>query len=557
MILGAALVMAIIVAGVSAAHAELALAPPPDIDISAEGFFTVVDLGEPTVTGAAGDVVLLNDGLARYAVGKTVVTWHAMDTSGERAVAKQTVIVRDTTPPVFEAFPEHLAFPAKDGISTIVEFDLPKATDLVDLDVKVTSKPKLGTRMTVGDHDIVFKAVDDAKNKATMTRVITVFDAHPRVNITRMDPAFDKIAVSWEEFGVGAEYKLVVMQAGTGARLLELKTSLTSHTITGLSHNTEYKVSLHVVGDQMTKVTRSVTTDDPAAPGPGPKKTGFQTVIDGFESLDDWFLYGVGINSQPIKYNNYTVVLDDTGNPEPSAKISGDGELVDVRLGRIVSLDGLSDDDPLYVYMDIKVNSSRENHSFRTGIAVAEPSSLNRWAVYRDFLNAYRPGTWFTFGTDVSEGLAKSKERLGDFDSVVVSCALLDRHSENVKQTLHCDNLYVGTVPPPWPVYRGGSDGSEPGIAEPRVISHGTLDPALEPATPPSFRMLGERQMEHKVNTDYEDPGLECTGARGTWMAEPDLSGLDTNKEALYFVTYTCVGEHASVVVTRMVDVVG
>lgn len=63
--------------------------------------------------------------------------------------------------------------------------------------------------------------------------------------------------------------------------------------------------------------------------------------------------------------------------------------------------------------------------------------------------------------------------------------------------------------------------------------------------------------MDHKVNTDYEDPGLECIDLDGqTWLVTPDLSGLDTDKVGLYFVTYICAGDDASGIITRFVSVI-
>ena len=62
-----------------------------------------VDLGLPAVNDAVGVESVTNDAPPYFSIGKTTVTWKAIDTSGNAATATQVVTVQDTTPPVILA----------------------------------------------------------------------------------------------------------------------------------------------------------------------------------------------------------------------------------------------------------------------------------------------------------------------------------------------------------------------------------------------------------------------------------------------------------------------
>lgn len=75
---------------------------PADIEVEATGKLTVVDIGQATATDDRdGTVEITNDAPAEFQLGETVVTWSAVDSSGNTATATQLVTVVDTTAPEF------------------------------------------------------------------------------------------------------------------------------------------------------------------------------------------------------------------------------------------------------------------------------------------------------------------------------------------------------------------------------------------------------------------------------------------------------------------------
>jgi hypothetical protein len=77
------------------------LVAPPDVRVecaSPDG--TPVDLGEPMVSDICDDApVVTNDAPALFPLGETVVTWMAVDASGNESYDTQIVVVVDTIPP--------------------------------------------------------------------------------------------------------------------------------------------------------------------------------------------------------------------------------------------------------------------------------------------------------------------------------------------------------------------------------------------------------------------------------------------------------------------------
>ncbi len=73
---------------------KLAIAAPPDITQEARARSTAVELGQPSVDGASGNVDIEHDAPADgFPVGETIVTWTATDETRSRVMAAQRVVI--------------------------------------------------------------------------------------------------------------------------------------------------------------------------------------------------------------------------------------------------------------------------------------------------------------------------------------------------------------------------------------------------------------------------------------------------------------------------------
>ncbi|WP_166288277.1 HYR domain-containing protein, partial [Candidatus Nitrosotalea sp. FS] len=78
-----------------------------------------VDIGLPAVNDAVGVESVTNDAPPYFTIGKTTVTWKAIDASGNAATATQVVTVQDTTKPVIHA-PSDIKQEASSPASNVV-----------------------------------------------------------------------------------------------------------------------------------------------------------------------------------------------------------------------------------------------------------------------------------------------------------------------------------------------------------------------------------------------------------------------------------------------------
>jgi hypothetical protein len=112
--------------------------------------------------------------------GQTIVTCTASDSAGNESQSTFTVTVEDTTPPVL-AFHSDVSAEQASPSGTVVEYDLPSATDTVDAAPTVGCEPAPGSLFPPDDSTVTCTATDSAGNKGTSTFEIHVGDATPPV----------------------------------------------------------------------------------------------------------------------------------------------------------------------------------------------------------------------------------------------------------------------------------------------------------------------------------------------------------------------------------------
>jgi hypothetical protein len=111
---------------------------------------------------------------SRFRLGGTTVDCSASDGAGNKATPRSfTVTVEDKTPPEIPVIPDKTVETySPDG--TMVEYEAPPASDMVDDDVTVHCAPASKERFKVGTTPVRCIATDDAGNNAERSFDITV-----------------------------------------------------------------------------------------------------------------------------------------------------------------------------------------------------------------------------------------------------------------------------------------------------------------------------------------------------------------------------------------------
>ncbi len=129
--------------------------------------FTWSDGNAAIATGANTTATLA---LGTHSIKLTV----ADNRGGQTTTTSQTVVVQDTTSPVFGNVPSDINAQATSGSGANVTFNLPTATDAVDGNVAVTAEPPSGSLFPVGTTTVNFTARDTRNNTGRASFRVTV-----------------------------------------------------------------------------------------------------------------------------------------------------------------------------------------------------------------------------------------------------------------------------------------------------------------------------------------------------------------------------------------------
>jgi hypothetical protein len=140
---------------------------------------TNVALGVPLATNDnCGLLIVTNDAPAGFPVGTNLVTWTAVDTSGNTSTCVQTVVVQDTEPPTLVC-PVNLTVNADAGTcsATNVALGLPLAAgDNCGLLTVTNDAPAI---FLLGTNHVTWAAVDTSGNVRTCVQTVVVHDLEP------------------------------------------------------------------------------------------------------------------------------------------------------------------------------------------------------------------------------------------------------------------------------------------------------------------------------------------------------------------------------------------
>ena len=142
---------------------------PADVSVEANGVLSTVDLGVATATDIFGATVT-NDAPATFALGTTVVTWTATDSSGLTSTGTQNVTVADTTAPVLNV-PADVSVEAN-GVLSTVDLGVATATDIFGATVTNDAPATFALGTTV----VTWTATDSSGLTSTGTQNVTVVD---------------------------------------------------------------------------------------------------------------------------------------------------------------------------------------------------------------------------------------------------------------------------------------------------------------------------------------------------------------------------------------------
>ncbi len=131
-----------------------------------------VDLGLPSVNDAVGVESVTNDAPPYFPVGKTTVTWKAIDTSGNAATATQIITVQDTTPPVIHA-PSDITQEATSPSANVVNLGNATVIDNGIIKSVTNNAPPV---FPLGKTVVTWTATDQSENYATTTQVVNIVD---------------------------------------------------------------------------------------------------------------------------------------------------------------------------------------------------------------------------------------------------------------------------------------------------------------------------------------------------------------------------------------------
>ena len=140
---------------------------------------TSFSLGTPTVSDNCPGVTFSNNAPTFFPKGLTVVTWTALDASGNTRTATQNVTINDTQVPTISTLPPVTAnndpnICGKARANTTL--GTPIAADNC---VTVTITNNAPVTFPVGVTTVIWTAKDGSNNTATSTQLVTIIDAQP------------------------------------------------------------------------------------------------------------------------------------------------------------------------------------------------------------------------------------------------------------------------------------------------------------------------------------------------------------------------------------------
>ena len=148
---------------------------------------------------------ITNDAPDTFALGETIVTWNAIDSSENSANATQRITLIDSSVPTIETL-EDIEIEATSSDENIISLLAPSASDLVSAVVVTNNAPNY---FSLGETLVTWTATDEQGNTVSSTQTITVVDTTAPELFAPSDITIDAISLQTPvEVGQGAAIDL-------------------------------------------------------------------------------------------------------------------------------------------------------------------------------------------------------------------------------------------------------------------------------------------------------------------------------------------------------------
>ncbi len=159
------------------------LLPPPDVNIEAISIGKMkINIGTPEVADNA-DVSprVANDAPPLFPLGTTIVTWLAIDSSGNRSMATQRVKIIDNIPPSIIP-PKDIIMNETSSKGTLVDLGKPVVHDNIDIPKVSNNAPHL---FLPGKHEVTWIAIDSAGNSTTAIQKVEILKSNNKPELPK------------------------------------------------------------------------------------------------------------------------------------------------------------------------------------------------------------------------------------------------------------------------------------------------------------------------------------------------------------------------------------
>lgn len=176
------------------------LAIPDDVAAEASSpDHNVVSIGDATAQDIIGISSITNNAPPDFLFGNTVVTWIAIDTSGNLVSANQTITVVDTTAPQLK-LPKDIVAEATDPTSNMVQLGDAAVSDIIGVDSITNDAPDT---FPIGFTTVTWIAKDTSGNAVNATQLVTIRDTTSPIITAPSDIAVEATSSSENIISIG------------------------------------------------------------------------------------------------------------------------------------------------------------------------------------------------------------------------------------------------------------------------------------------------------------------------------------------------------------------